>query len=111
VKTQALAAAKDWSELEKFSKNRKSPIGYEPFVDACMKFDSNTTEAEKYIIKVPVEKRVRLYVKIGQLEQAIESAFQMRSLDDLNHAAIKCAGNRPLLEKINVYRAQLTQKR
>ena len=29
TKIQALGAARSWEELEKFSKNKKSPIGYE----------------------------------------------------------------------------------
>ena len=36
LKVRALAKARNWSELEKFSKSKKSPIGYKPFVDACM---------------------------------------------------------------------------
>lgn len=32
IKLKALARNKDWDGLENFSKSKKSPIGYEPFV-------------------------------------------------------------------------------
>ena len=32
TKIQALGAARDWTELEKFSKSKKSPIGYEVWI-------------------------------------------------------------------------------
>ena len=38
---------------------------YQPFVEACHKFGNNKEQAEKYIGKVPLDRRVRLYVKIG----------------------------------------------
>jgi len=111
TKIHALGAAQDWAELEKFAKSKKSPIGYEPFVETCMKFGKKRQEAEKYIIKVPVEKRVRLYLKIGYMEQAVEAAFQIKSLDDLNYIGSKCGNDRAILEKVNLYKSQLTQKR
>ena len=37
----------------------------QPFVEACYKFGNNKEQAERYIGKVPLERRVRLYVKIG----------------------------------------------
>ncbi|XP_057293833.1 vacuolar protein sorting-associated protein 16 homolog [Hydractinia symbiolongicarpus] len=111
TKIQALGAARDWSELEKFAKSKKSPIGYEPFVEACWKFGNNRVEAEKYIIKVPLEKRVRLFIKIGYFEQAADAAFQMKSVNDLNIVFSKCGNNRSVAEKINVYRTQLMQRR
>jgi len=110
-KIQALGAAKDWVELEKFSKSKKSPIGYEPFVEVCMKYGNNRAEAEKYIIKVTIDKRVRLFIKIGYLEQAAEAAYQMRSLEDLNYVLTKSSNNRSVVEKINIYKSQMQQRK
>lgn len=111
MKIQALGTARDWTELEKFSKSKKSPIGYEPFVEACWKLGNNSTEAEKYIMKVPPENRIGLFLKIGELEQAAETAFQLKSVEDLNIIASKCVPNRSITEKITLFKAQLNQKR
>lgn len=46
-----LAKQEDWNELEKLSKIKKSPIGYEPFVDICIEH-GNKYEALKYLPKV-----------------------------------------------------------
>jgi len=110
-KMQALAAASDWVELEKFSKSKKSPIGYEPFVEVCLTYGHNLREAEKYMQKVPVEKRIKLYIKMGDLNQAAEAAFQVKSVDDLNALLSKCANNRELTERIQARLSQLTYRR
>ncbi|KAI9083186.1 hypothetical protein K1719_034919 [Acacia pycnantha] len=39
LKVFALATIKDWAALEKFSKEKKPPIGYRPFVEACVEAD------------------------------------------------------------------------
>ena len=45
------------------------------------------------------------------MEQAVEAAFQIKSLDDLNYIGSKCGNDRAILEKVNLYKSQLTQKR
>uniref|UniRef100_A0A7M5WWD2 Vacuolar protein sorting-associated protein 16 homolog n=1 Tax=Clytia hemisphaerica TaxID=252671 RepID=A0A7M5WWD2_9CNID len=109
TKIQALGASHAWKELEIFSKSKKSPIGYEPFVEACHKFGNNKVEAEKYMSKVPLDKKVQLFLKIGYYDEAAEAAFQSRSHDDLNLVASKASNNRSVQEKINIYRTQLSQ--
>lgn len=52
----------DWVELEKFSKTKKSPIGYAHFVDVCLQ-KNNRTEAIKYLPKVSEDIIVKYYVK------------------------------------------------
>jgi len=58
-----LAKQKEWIELDKFSKVKKSPIGYGPFVDACWAC-GNKDEALKYLAKIPEELKAKYYVKI-----------------------------------------------
>ncbi len=36
VRIDVLSARGAWDELEKLAKSRKSPIGYEPFVEAAV---------------------------------------------------------------------------
>ncbi|KAK8763267.1 hypothetical protein V5799_034125 [Amblyomma americanum] len=64
LKIKVLADKELWMELEKFSKSKKSPIGYEPFVDICWEH-KNKFEAQKYMQKVKDENKVRYLVKIG----------------------------------------------
>uniref|UniRef100_A0A8C5DAU4 Vacuolar protein sorting-associated protein 16 homolog n=1 Tax=Gouania willdenowi TaxID=441366 RepID=A0A8C5DAU4_GOUWI len=51
LKLTSLADKGDWEELDKFSKSKKSPIGYLPFVEVCMKHN-NKYEAKKYVSRV-----------------------------------------------------------
>ncbi|XP_028809833.1 vacuolar protein sorting-associated protein 16 homolog isoform X2 [Denticeps clupeoides] len=56
LKITALADKEDWDELEKFAKSKKSPIGYLPFVEVCVK-KHNKSEAKKYISRVTPEQK------------------------------------------------------
>ena len=38
LKIRALAEAGFWQVLEAFAKEKKSPVGYRPFVEACLKY-------------------------------------------------------------------------
>ncbi|KAK9999284.1 hypothetical protein SO802_018887 [Lithocarpus litseifolius] len=51
LKVFALATIRDWDALEKFSKEKRPPIGYRPFVEACIEADEKG-EALKYIPKL-----------------------------------------------------------
>lgn len=62
LRIQVFAELEQWDELEKFSKIKKSPIGYEPFFEMCLKRD-NKIEARKYVQKCRSENRAHLYVK------------------------------------------------
>lgn len=58
----SLAQREEWAELEKFSKSKKSPIGYAPFVDVCLK---KKDEALHYLPKVSEDLKVKYYIKAG----------------------------------------------
>lgn len=62
MRIESLAKLNDWVELEKFSKSKKSPIGYSPFVDVCLE-KNNKTEALKYLPRVSEDIIVKYYVK------------------------------------------------
>lgn len=62
LRIQSLADNGDWKELDKFSKVKKSPIGYAPFVDVCLQ-KYNNEEAAKYLSRVSEEIKVKYYVK------------------------------------------------
>ena len=51
LKLRGLAAGNRWEDLLAFANEKKSPIGYEPFVEVCMS-RSNFSAAESYCEKV-----------------------------------------------------------
>ena len=63
LKAKNLAKGSHWDELEKFSKSKKSLIGYEPFVYYCMDM-SNVQEAKKYFPKVAPDHRFKCLIKM-----------------------------------------------
>ena len=110
LKILALAENNDWSELDRFSKLKKSPIGYEPFFEVCVN-KGNIAEAQKYLAKVPSENLVKCHLKMGQLDQAAELAFQNKNEDELNLVLSKCTtANRSLADRINSMKLQLSSK-
>lgn len=51
LKVGALAEGRFWDVLFAFANEKKSPIGYVPFVEVCLKYD-NGEEAIRYLPKV-----------------------------------------------------------
>lgn len=64
LRIQVLSETYQWEELEKFSKAKKSPIGYEPFVEVCLK-QNNVEEAKKYLSKCRNDKKIKWYIRAG----------------------------------------------
>ncbi|KPJ12917.1 Vacuolar protein sorting-associated protein 16-like [Papilio machaon] len=103
-----LAERHDWTELDRFSKSKKSPIGFEPFVDACLKYD-NKDEALKYLPKCRDDIKVKYYVKAGFFEEAARVAFEQKDKSALLFVQSKCplrdssqhAAIAALLEQLN----------
>uniref|UniRef100_A0A667ZWK3 Vacuolar protein sorting-associated protein 16 homolog n=1 Tax=Myripristis murdjan TaxID=586833 RepID=A0A667ZWK3_9TELE len=93
LKLKSLAEKEEWEELEKFSKSKKSPIGYLPFVEVCMK-RHNKHEAKKYVSKVPPEQKVKAHLAVG------DGAVLARC----------SASDRLLIDKLNRARATATKK-
>jgi hypothetical protein len=90
LKIRALAKMQRWEDLEKFAKSKKSPIGYRPFVEVCLEYDSFKVQAVKYIPKVsdPWEK-VELYVALSKFKEAIETAYAERDIEMLQFIRAK----------------------
>lgn len=62
LRIQVFAELEQWDELEKLSKVKKSPIGYEPFAEVCLK-RSKRAEARKYIMKSRDENKAHLFIR------------------------------------------------
>ncbi|KAJ8985073.1 hypothetical protein NQ317_019757 [Molorchus minor] len=113
LKISNLAQNKDWIELEKFSKLKKSPIGYAPFVDVCLQND-NRQEALKYLSKVSEDVKVKYCIKVGCLEEAADIAFQQRDIQGLLYVQSKCSLQFPqtqLSDRINSMITQLDSRK
>ncbi|ESO06602.1 hypothetical protein HELRODRAFT_106217 [Helobdella robusta] len=108
LKIQKLAELGQWLELDKFSKSKKSPIGYEPFVDVCIKYN-NVNEGKNYLSKVLPEHLVMYHIKLGLLEQAGDLAIQTKNEDDVDLVLSKCSAtsNRELYNKLMTFQSQL----
>lgn len=81
VKIKALTAVKDWESLDKFAKEKKSPIGYVPFVDCCLEVGAEK-EAERYISRIPEpDIRVEYYLRVKNIADAVETAKVAKSAE------------------------------
>ncbi|KAL2623066.1 hypothetical protein R1flu_003271 [Riccia fluitans] len=83
LKIFALATIKNWEALEKFSKEKKPPVGYKPFVEACIEEDEKD-EALKYIVKLSdPQERAEAYEKLGMSAEAANAAAQTKESEIL----------------------------
>ncbi|XP_078515863.1 vacuolar protein sorting-associated protein 16 homolog [Lissotriton helveticus] len=111
LKISALADREDWEEMEKFAKSKKSPIGYLPFVEVCVKHH-NRFEGKKYISRVNPEQRVKAFLLVGDLDQAAESAIEHKNETEMNLVLSKCtpSTDHNILDKINRAKTQILKK-
>lgn len=111
LRLKALAELEEWAEMEKFSKLKKSPIGYEPFVDICLEY-GNRYEAQKYIARISDELKVKYYVKVNMLEQAAQVAFEQKDHEALMYVQSNCGpDDKNVTDKVNSFLAQLNKKK
>ncbi|KAL9422952.1 hypothetical protein AB3S75_035103 [Citrus x aurantiifolia] len=93
LKVFALATKRDWDALERFSKEKRPPIGYRPFVEACVDADEKG-EALKYIPKlVDPRERAEAYARIGMAKEAADAASQAKDGELLGRLKLTFAQN------------------
>uniref|UniRef100_A0A8C6AKC2 Vacuolar protein sorting-associated protein 16 homolog n=1 Tax=Monodon monoceros TaxID=40151 RepID=A0A8C6AKC2_MONMO len=111
LKLTALADLEDWEEIEKFSKSKKSPIGYLPFVEICMK-QHNKYEAKKYASRVGPEQKVKALLLVGDVAQAADVAIEHRNEAEMSLVLSHCTGatDGATADKIQRARAQAQKK-
>ncbi|XP_055906009.1 vacuolar protein sorting-associated protein 16 homolog [Eupeodes corollae] len=112
MRIQTLSEKGNFVELEKFSKSKKSPIGYEPFVEVCLNM-GNVHEARKYIARCREDKKAKWYIRAGLHEDAAGTAFEQRDINTLQTIMLAAAnsGNRSLSEKVDTFIKQLMSKK
>ncbi|RVX66924.1 hypothetical protein B0A52_09048 [Exophiala mesophila] len=94
IRLRALTAARLWGELEEVGKNKKSPIGWEPFYNEVLGA-GNTRLAASFIPKctnLQPSERIEMWVKCGLIAQAGEEAVKSRDLNALELLRDKANG-------------------
>lgn len=93
LKAFALATVRDWDALEKFSKEKRPPGGYKPFVEACIDADEKA-EAIKYIPKLTEPReRSEAYARIGMAKEAADAASQAKDSELFGRLKLTLAQN------------------
>ncbi|KAL0113797.1 hypothetical protein PUN28_012729 [Cardiocondyla obscurior] len=107
LRIQCLAEKGLWNDLEKFSKSKKSPIGYEPFIDECLKYNEKL-EARKYLTKVKEDLKVKYLVKLNLLSEAAQTAYEQKDTAALTFVLAQCSSSdRQFIDKINMLLSSL----
>lgn len=107
LRISTLSELSQFSELEAFSKSKKSPVGYVPFVEACAKH-GGIEHINKYMNKVPQDQRVLAWIKAGNVRKAGDLAMQTRNAMDLDLVLKRCgADTRDVAERVHAMLIQL----
>jgi len=106
LKVRAFGDTQQWSELSGLVKNKRSPIGFEPFINICLKHGAES-EAKKYLQFCSNEEKLRACVKLGRIQEAAEAAFLLRNYEALCDLERRANNNVPLLEIIANYKQKL----
>lgn len=93
------------------AKAKKSPIGYLPFVEVCIKHH-NKYEAKKYVSKVTPEQKVKAHLAVGDMEGAAEAAIERRNESEISTVLSRCSATTDhlLMERLNRARATAVKK-
>ncbi|KAL7029066.1 hypothetical protein ACKWTF_006087 [Chironomus riparius] len=112
LRIRILGSNFQWEELEKFSKSKKSPVSYEPFVEVCLKA-RNVNEAKKYIIKCREDKRILWFNRAGLYEESAKLAFELRDTQSLFHIhnLVSATNDQNLASKIENLIATMSSKK
>lgn len=82
LRLRGLVAARSWRELESIAtKNRKSPIGWEPFVTEILNAGNPRLAGGTFVPKctnLESRERLDLYMKCGMIKQAGEEAVKAK---------------------------------
>ncbi|KAF2238995.1 vacuolar protein sorting-associated protein 16 [Viridothelium virens] len=98
IRLRALVAKRDWTELEEIGKNRRSPIGWEPFFNDILSA-GNTRLASVFIPKctaLPVTERIEMWLKCGLVVKAAEEASRAKDMESLEMLRGRATGNAAL---------------
>ncbi|GMG99177.1 hypothetical protein Nepgr_001017 [Nepenthes gracilis] len=107
LKVFALATTRDWDALDKFSKEKRPPIGYKPFVEACIDADEKS-EALKYIPRLAdPRERAEAYARIGMAKEAADAASQAKDSELLGRLKLSFSQNAAASSIFDTFRDKL----
>jgi len=108
LKLKALATASRWSELEKFCKEKRPPIGYAPFVQICIDHDRQD-HALQYIrmIDKPAQ-RAELYIKVGDYRAALTDSVAAKDTKLLQTLMSKTRDDQQLNDQVRSHLQSLS---
>lgn len=85
TRVRALASQRDWAGLTAFSNERRPPIGFKPFAEACHA-EGATIEAKKYALRMPdYDERADMLLALGAFTEAAEAAGKQKDVPRLQH--------------------------
>ncbi|CAF1461168.1 unnamed protein product [Rotaria sordida] len=112
IKIQAYAKKHAWTQLLEFGKKPTSPIGYEPFIDVCVR-SNRLDEARRFVdrsiysSKLDDDRLPFMYAKVQMADEAINSAIKLKSLEALHFIEGRCQLNETNLTKIRLAKEKI----
>lgn len=110
LRVSVMAQQFQWEELEKFAKSKKSPIGYEPFVEVCLG-QNNVEQAKKYLPRCSEENKFKWYLKAGCLLEAATIAYDQKDIEGLWRVYDRCSNDPTLSARVDNLIGQLSSKK
>ncbi|TFK38119.1 Vps16, N-terminal region-domain-containing protein [Crucibulum laeve] len=89
IKLYALTETRDFEAIDAFSKLKRSPIGYEPFVHHLVE-KGHAKEAAAYVARCDSPKRADLYVECGEWRLAGKECKERNDKTKLDELRSKC---------------------
>mmetsp|Transcript_3473 Transcript_3473/g.11407 ORF Transcript_3473/g.11407 Transcript_3473/m.11407 type:complete len:796 (-) Transcript_3473:1527-3914(-) len=90
LKIRALAASGQIEALRSFAAEKKSPIGYRPFVDACTANGYRPSQCVPFVSRLSLEEKFNYYMQSLLFEQAAEVAVRIKDRSRLEEVRVHC---------------------
>ncbi|KAI5284783.1 hypothetical protein KEM54_001073 [Ascosphaera aggregata] len=94
IRLRAMVAKRDWGGLEEVAKNKRSPIGWEPFFNEILGA-GNTKLAGVFIpkcVNLSLDDRIEMWLKCGMIMHAAEDALKSKNLASLELLKSRASG-------------------
>lgn len=94
IRLRGLVAKRVWGEIEEISKQRKSPIGWEPFFNEVLGA-GNTRLASAFVPKctsLSLREQSKMWVKVGMVARAGEVLVKAKDLEGLEDLRARATG-------------------
>ncbi|KAI0022045.1 Vps16, N-terminal region-domain-containing protein [Xylariomycetidae sp. FL0641] len=112
IRLRALVAKRDWHEIEEIAKNKKSPIGWEPFFNQILQA-GNARLAAVFVPKctnLEPGAAIEMYEKCGMRVRAAEEAVKARDAEAWARLLEEAGRNTPEGQSIERLGAQVFRK-